>query len=113
MHQLPEAPMPGHFDTIIVNGDDFFAPNIIGTSLNDEILSGGNAARHILAGAGDDFVFSGLGNYSANGGSGNDVLFSPDGSSAFGSGVVSGGDGNDLIITSERRDVIAGGNGDD
>jgi len=90
-------------ESIIVNGDDAAAGNVIDGSL----LTGDEAPpMQVNAGGGDDVVFGGADADQIDGGAGDDIL---DGGA--GADEISGGIGNDLIRGGQDGDTRLGGGG--
>ncbi|WP_068309682.1 Hint domain-containing protein [Aliiruegeria sabulilitoris] len=85
----------GDPDGDLVDGDDAVAP------LVDE-------QDVILAGDGNDTVYSGEDSDLVFGGDGDDTIFGEGGGDA-----IDGGDGNDTLSGGEGRDIVFGGDGDD
>ena len=92
---------------LLSNGDPANNTIIQGTDGADRILITGTNDS-VLAGAGDDVVFGGLGQTQLSGGDGNDHL-------AAGSGTnsVEGGTGNDTLYGGSGTDTLEGGTGND
>lgn len=104
--QSVDAAFTGKVNIDAGDGNDF---------VDVTLLSSDNT---IIAGKGNDTVFSGSGNDTINGGMGFDSVFSGDGDDLiFGGGgrdTLKGGDGDDLInAQGGSGDYLTGGNGDD
>jgi predicted outer membrane repeat protein len=104
--QSVDAAFTGKVNIDAGDGNDF---------VDVTLLSSDNS---IIAGKGNDKVFSGSGNDTINGGMGFDSVFSGDGDDLiFGGGgrdTLKGGNGNDLInAQGGSGDYLTGGNGDD
>ncbi len=85
---------------------------------NDALLPGEAPQDDIvLAGAGNDTVFSLEGNDEVTGAAGNDVIYTGVGDDAAtgdtGDDQMFGGDGNDSLSGGQDNDTVEGGNGDD
>ncbi|GAA6207333.1 hypothetical protein NBRC116601_06260 [Cognatishimia sp. WU-CL00825] len=108
---IPAAP-DGYFNG--TDGDDVI--NVGDIDADGDRIDGNDATLpgmtgdddQILAGAGDDLVFSGAGNDSFEGGSGNDTIYA-----SVGDDTLVGGSGSDSLMGEDGDDVFESGAGAD
>lgn len=93
-------------------GDDYIDVSYTGDPEGDMIDAADNLASNnddlVVAGAGNDTVFSTAGDDIVYGEDGNDVL-----QTGLGEDVIYGGNGNDQFFTQNGSDTVYGGDGDD
>ncbi|WP_238248509.1 peroxidase family protein [Methylobacterium persicinum] len=84
-----------------------------GTTVNkDGSLDVGADSAEVLVGTQyNDYIEMGIGDDTAYGGAGNDIIFG--GKSNAGHNTLYGGDGNDILVGGDAPDLIDGGKGDD
>lgn len=125
----------GYGDDSVTIGAGILAPTTLDGGVGADTLTAGNAATHLIGGAGDDvingsagkdtieagagndLITGGAGDDHTDGGMGNNTIIGDAGDDWITSGgendLLSGGDGNDTILGNDGTDNVDGGAGDD
>ncbi|WP_242185907.1 peroxidase family protein [Sphingomonas sp. CARO-RG-8B-R24-01] len=86
-------------------------PDATTVNKDGSIDGGANSAEVIVGTKFDDFIQMGIGDDTAYGDGGNDIIYG--GNANAGHNSIYGGDGNDYLVGGDAPDLIDGGTGDD